>query len=252
MALKRTKWLAALALPLALPLALTACGGGESGAAKSDKALETVAAPAGKNWSKMVIETKEGGFQMGNPDAPLKLVEYASLTCPHCRDFKKEANADLTAMVDSGRLSYEMRTFMIGPADIAPTVIVRCAGGADRFFPLEAAWFDNMEANMAKIIAVTKDQSKLAVLNSMTPDKAGAELGRMAGVVDFFSGLGVSADQANSCLANKAELEKLNAISALGQKEGVTGTPTFFLNGKKVDYSGWIPLKNQLRDAGVR
>ena len=248
MAAKRAKWLMALALPLAL----AACGGGSEGAEKTDTALESVAAPAGKSWSTTVTATEEGGFRMGNPDAPLKLVEYASLTCVHCRDFKKEAFAELTEMVDSGRLSYEFRTFLLGPHDIAPTVIARCAGGADRFFPLMGAWYDDWDANMAKIMEVTKDQAKLDALNAMTPDKAGAELGRMGGVVDFYAARGVSADQANTCLASKPELEKLNAISALGQKEGVTGTPSFFLNGKKVDFSGWVPLKNQLRDAGVR
>ena len=247
MAKLRTKWM----LALALPLTLSACGGGE-GAEKSDTALTTVAAPAGSAWSKTVAMTDEGGFRMGNPDAALKLVEYASLVCVHCRDFAKESHADIVAMVDSGRISYEFRTFLLGPHDIAPTVIARCAGGADRFFPLMNAWYDDWDANMAKIMEVTKDEAQLAALNAMTPDKAGAELGRLGGVVDFFAARGVSADQANSCLANKPEIEKINALAELGNKEGVTGTPTFFLNGTKVDFKGWIPLKNQLRDAGVR
>lgn len=248
MTFTRAKWL----LTLTLPIALAACGGSNEGAAKADTALESVAAPAGKAWSKTVTQTEEGGFRMGNPDAQLKLVEYASLVCVHCRDFKKEAYADLTEMVDSGRLSYEFRTFLLGPHDIAPTVISRCAGGADRFFPLMGAWYDDWDANMAKIQEVTKNEANLAALNAMTPDKAGAELGRMGGVVDFYAARGVSADQANSCLSSKAELDTLNALSELGAKEGVTGTPSFFLNGKKVEFSGWIPLKNQLRDAGVR
>ncbi len=248
MTFTRAKWM----LALTLPLALAACGGGSEGAEKSATALETVAAPAGKTWSKTVVATEEGGFRMGNPDAPMKLVEYASLVCVHCADFKKEAFADLTEMVDSGRLSYEFRTFIIGPHDIAPTVIARCAGGADRFFPLMGAWYDDWKANMAKIEAATKDEVNLAALNAMTPDKAGAELGRMGGVVDFYAARGVSADQANTCLADKAQMEELNKISELGAKEGVAGTPSFFLNGKKVDFTGWVPLKNQLRDAGVR
>lgn len=248
MTFTRAKWL----LTLTLPIALTACGGASEGVTKSDSALESVAAPAGKAWSKTVAKTEEGGFRMGNPDATLKLVEYGSLVCSHCRDFKKEAYADLVAMVDSGRVSFEFRTFLLGPHDIAPTVIARCAGGADRFFPLMSAWYDDWDANMAKIMAVTKDEAKLAQLNTLTPDKAGAELGRMGGVVDFFAARGVSADQANTCLSDKASMDELNKLSELGAKEGVTGTPSFFLNGKKVDFTGWIPLKNQLRDAGVR
>lgn len=248
MAIRRAQWIMALALPLAL----AACGGGGDGAEKTDTALETVAAPAGAAWSKTVVATEEGGFRMGNPDAPLKLVEYASLTCVHCASFKREAFPELMEMVDSGRVSFEFRSFLLGPQDIAPTVIAACAGGADRFFPLMGAWYDEYDANIEKLSAVTKDQAKLAALTAMTPDKAGAELGRMAGVVDFYAARGVSADQANSCLTSQPELEKLNAVVELGSKEGVTGTPSFFLNGTKVDFTGWVPLKNQLRDAGVR
>ena len=248
MTFKRAKWL----LTLTLPVALAACGGGSEGAAKSDTALETVAAPAGKTWSKTVTKTEEGGFRMGNPDAELKLVEYASLSCVHCRDFDVEAMAEVEKMVDSGRLSFEMRTFVLGPQDVGATVIARCAGGVDKFFPFKKAWYADWDKNMAPIYAIGKDQAKLDALNALTPDKAAIEITKMAGVVDFFAARGVSADQANTCLADRSQMEELNKISELATKEGVTGTPSFFLNGKKIDFTGWIPLKNQLRDAGVR
>src|SRR5262245_41461876 len=83
----------------ALGVALVATGCG-----KKDADTTNVAGPAapeapytGKDWSETIVETPEGGFRMGNPDAAIKLVEYASLTCPHCRDFTKAAAEPLKA-----------------------------------------------------------------------------------------------------------------------------------------------------------
>ena len=67
-------------LLLALPLALAACGGGNGDANSSAPAASPVAAvpaPAGKDWTQVVSKTAEG-YVMGNPDAPIKLVEYGS------------------------------------------------------------------------------------------------------------------------------------------------------------------------------
>ena len=52
-------------------------------------------APAGKSWAETVVITPEGGYRMGNPDAPIKIVEFASLTCSHCAEFAEAASASL-------------------------------------------------------------------------------------------------------------------------------------------------------------
>ena len=63
---------------------------------------------------------------MGNPDAPLKLVEYASPTCVHCRDFSRSSADELKRdFVDSGRVSVEFRPFMLNAIDVWPPVMVR-------------------------------------------------------------------------------------------------------------------------------
>ena len=67
-------------------LALAACSG-ESGAGTATGNAAAVAgapAPAGQNWAETVAKTPEGGFRMGNSDAPVKLVEYGARTCPTC------------------------------------------------------------------------------------------------------------------------------------------------------------------------
>ena len=75
--------LAAVALPLAL--AISACGDKKSGELPTSKEpVAKVAAPAGKTWNDVVEKTAEGGYRMGNPDAPVKLLEYGALSCSHC------------------------------------------------------------------------------------------------------------------------------------------------------------------------
>ena len=75
------------------------------GAAGCDKKADTPTAgettmapreaPPGTDWTETVAVTPEGGYVMGNPDAPVKFVEYASFTCSHCRDFARDATASL-------------------------------------------------------------------------------------------------------------------------------------------------------------
>src|SRR3546814_9181159 len=69
-------------------------------------AVPAAQAEAAKDWTKTVARTPEGGFRVGNPDAPVKLVEYGSLTCDHCAHFAEEATPKLLGQyVRSGRVS---------------------------------------------------------------------------------------------------------------------------------------------------
>ena len=74
-----------------------------------------------RDWTRTVVATPEGGFRMGNPNAPVKLVEYGSLTCRHCADFApgRDAAAGRHAMSASGKVSYEYRNFILNGLDVA-------------------------------------------------------------------------------------------------------------------------------------
>jgi protein-disulfide isomerase len=74
---------------------------------------------------------------------------------------------------------------------------------------------------------------------------------RAAGLDQFFRQRGMPESKVDTCLANQAELEKLLAITDRGSKEfNVTGTPTFFINGEKVeDAASWVALEPALRQA---
>ena len=115
MTVLRSLALVSLAAPLAL--ALAACGSKDDaapGAAPTGQPVAAVAAPAGQMWSDVVSATADGGMRMGNPNAPLKLVEYGSLSCPHCAKLANDGMETLrNKYVNSGRVSYEFRSFPI-------------------------------------------------------------------------------------------------------------------------------------------
>ena len=79
----------------ALALLLAGCGSDDAasnnqGAVAQNVPLKQIPAPNGGDWTQMVSETPQGGFVMGNPNAPVKLIEFGSLTCPHCAEFSEQ------------------------------------------------------------------------------------------------------------------------------------------------------------------
>ena len=76
-------------------------------------------AAAASDWTKTVTVTPDGGYRMGNPAAPVKLVEYGSLTCGACGRFAQEGVPQLVSKyVRTGRVSFEFRNYVRDPADI--------------------------------------------------------------------------------------------------------------------------------------
>ncbi|MBL7599238.1 thioredoxin domain-containing protein, partial [Escherichia coli] len=76
--------------------------------------VPTVQAPAGKAWVDMISKTKDGGYLQGNPNAPIKLVEYGSRNCPYCGLFGRTAPEPLRKnYISTGKVSWEFRDFLI-------------------------------------------------------------------------------------------------------------------------------------------
>ena len=95
---------------------------------------------------------------MGNPDAKVKLIEYGSLTCPHCREFDETGVTPLiNNYVKSGRVSYEFRNYVRDAFDLSASLVARC-NGAKSFFPLERAMYKDQPTWVAKIQAVPQNQ----------------------------------------------------------------------------------------------
>lgn len=241
--------LAAFAAPLTL--ALAACGGGDAveGEAPSGDAIAAIPAPEGSNWGETAITTELGGVQVGNPDAPIKLVEYASHTCSHCATFAEEADTKLHEYVATGVVSYELRNQIHDALDLTIAVLARC-GEPSAFQPLAGqAW-----ANLSQIVTTAQENGEAlqAAINAQD-DTRFQQIAQVSGLLDFFAARGISRDQANICLADTAAAEKIAENSTTQSDElGVTGTPTFFLNGSKLNGTAWSIIEPALQDAGAR
>jgi protein-disulfide isomerase len=233
-------------------LLLSACGSGTDAtpeAPPSGEPIAAVPAPAGQSWTETAAETPEGGFVVGNPNAPLKLVEFASHTCSHCADFSAEAAAPLEEYVASGRVSYEIRNQIHDGLDLTIAVLARC-GGPTAFHPLtQQAWASFQE------IFTTAQANEAAVTAAMQATGADRlqRVAQSAGLLDFFAARGIARDQAMQCLANQQQVERIVQNSQeQSDRLGVTGTPTFFLNGARVDGTMWEGVNAALQRAGAR
>ncbi|HTG38455.1 DsbA family protein [Sphingomonas sp.] len=233
--------------PLAL---LAACGGGETGGGNGTAAAPVAGAtpPAGQQWTQMVSETAEGGYRMGNPDAPVKLVEYGSRTCPACGAFAREGFEPLTKLVETGKVSFEFRDFLIhGAPDVASAVLGRC-GGPGTFFPLLEQMYANQNATLDKLQATPADVQ--ARIQNMAPPQQVAAWGEQAGYLDFVKQRGIPEDKARQCLADMELVQKLVGVTENATE--VTGTPTFIINGEKVENAvTWPQLETALKKAGA-
>ena len=124
---------------------------------------------------------------MGNPKADVKLIEFGSMTCPHCAEFEEQHGEQLIGTyVKSGRVSYEFRNFVRDPFDLAASLIARC-GGPERFFPLTRQLFVDQRNWTAKLQDIPQDQiealQNLGPETEVHPDRKArglADLGRPA------------------------------------------------------------------------
>ena len=234
---------------IALSLTLAACGKKDESPSAADP-VAAVAAPAGTSWSATVTQTPEGYFVMGNPQAKVKLVEYGSYTCSHCRDFSAEASEEIHKIVDTGKMSFEYRNFVRDPIDVATTLLARC-GGKDVFYPLSEQFFANQDAMFEK--AQNLGDERYKQLMSAPPAQRFGQIAAAVGLVDFAKQRGISEDQAKQCLADTDTAEKLaKGVEAATTQYQIEGTPTFLLNGVKIDnVTNWATLQPKLKQAGI-
>ncbi len=243
-----------LALAAALPLALglSACGEkSQDGAQASSEPIASIAPPAGKAWADMVSRTPEGGYLMGNPEAPIKLIEFGALSCSHCADFAKEADAELRdTFVASGRVSYELRLFLLNALDMPAALLVTC--GAPETVPALATQFWAWQPTMFENLQAAGD-ARMKAVQELPPQQRFAGIASAAGMDTFINTRGIAADQAKACLADGSKAASFAQQNESWSKQyEITGTPTFFLNGAKIDAGTWAEVKASLEAAGAR
>lgn len=149
---------------------------------------------------------------VGKADAKVTIVEYMSMTCPHCARFHNETYDAIKAKyVDSGQVRFVVREFPFDPRAAAAFMLARCAP-ADQYFPMISMLFKQQET------------------------WAAAPNGRDA-LLQMSKLAGFTQESFEACLTNQKLLDDVQATMQRGDKEfGVKATPTFFVNGKK--YSG--------------
>jgi protein-disulfide isomerase len=241
----------------ALALALAGCGGSGDGnstnlssaTGANSAPLPQIAAPNNGDWTETVTMTDRGGFLMGNPNAPVKLIEYASITCPHCAEFSEQGGAIVRdRYVRSGQVSWEYRPYMIFPTDPGVFMLLRCLG-PQAFFRVSEQLYADQTNWVGRLQALPPSQ--LEQIQAQPPGQQAASLIRATGLDQFFRQRGLPEARMSSCLADPNNLQQLGEITRRASEEdNVTGTPTFFINGEKQPQADrWERLAPLLRNA---
>jgi protein-disulfide isomerase len=151
---------------------------------------------------------------IGNPNAPIKLVEYAAPMCPHCARFAlEEFPAFKREFVDTGRVFYVFRVYPIGSPDGAVEAIARCLP-KERYFPYIEMMF--------------KEQPQWDP-EYQIKDVEGA-------ILNLAAREGLTPEKAKACMVDTAAQERINQIAQDAQiRYQLEGTPTFVMNGQVVN-----------------
>ena len=149
---------------------------------------------------------------LGDPNAKVKMVEYASLTCSHCGKFNNEVFPEFKKKyIDTGKVHYTFKEFLTPPNEVAAAgfLTARCAG-KDKYFNVTDAIFHAQQEMFT------------------TGDMRGVLL-RIA------QSAGLTEEQFNACITDEAALKALNErVEKAIKVDKINATPTFVINGKKV------------------
>jgi protein-disulfide isomerase len=187
---------------------------------------------------------------VGNPDAPLKLVEYASHTCGACAAFAAQGKPVLKQQyIPTGVVSFELRNLVRDPIDLTIATLVRC-GAKENMQPLADEAWGALNDIFARADAAN---AQLQASGELPVEQRFVAIAQLTGLIDFFAARGLSADQARTCLADRAKIETIaNASTKQSEELKISATPTFLLNGKKIDANQWPQLEPLLQRAGAR
>jgi protein-disulfide isomerase len=210
-------------------------------------ALAQAAPVAAKvDWTKTVVATPDGGFAMGNPKAPLTVTEYGSYTCHVCKQFKEEGVPKLMPYIASGKVRFEFRSYLRNSLDIVVSMVTYCQPPS-RFFRMSDMMFTRTDEWSKGFSSISPDAQKAwegKPLASILPD-----VSAKGGFTAFMQARGLPIATTNACLTNQTNLNKLQAAQKVAyEKYTIQGTPTFLLNGKKLDgVSGWSALEPRIK-----
>ena len=150
-----------------------------------------------------------GDMELGAKDAPVTIIEYASMTCSHCANFHMGPFRELKAKyIDTGKVRMIFREFPFDPVALQASMLARCVG-EKRYFGMLNVLF--------------KSQAKWA--NSSDPQQALAKIARLGGFTEA---------RFKACMTNQDLADMILKSRLKGSKKyGVDSTPSFIVNGVK-------------------
>jgi protein-disulfide isomerase len=154
---------------------------------------------------------------MGSPTAPVTIIEYASMTCPHCAHFAVETFPKLKEKyIDTGKVKYIMREYPLDNLALAAFMLARCAG-PDKYYPMIETLF--------------AEQRKWAVREPLPP------------LLGIAKQAGFTQQTFDACINDKDLAGKIQQIRNRGQQKfKVEATPTFYINGER--YAGALAIED--------
>lgn len=155
---------------------------------------------------------------LGKADAKVTVVEYMSMTCPHCAHFHNETFDKIKEKyVDTGKVRFVIREFPFDPRAAAAFMLARCAPN-NAYFPMVSMMFKQQQ------VWAAADDGKAALL----------QMSKLAGFTQ---------ESFEKCLTDQKLLNDVNAVREHGAKEfGINATPTFLINGKR--YAGAMSVES--------
>jgi protein-disulfide isomerase len=170
--------------------------------ATANKALDVPAK------QELMAEAPLGDRVLGKATAPVTVIEYVSLTCPHCANFQKNLFPRVKKeFIDTGKVRFIVREFPIGHTSGTAAIVNRCAP-ADKYFFL------------------------LNQFLTRQPEWVSQEV-RPDAIYSVAKASGMTRETFDKCLTNQTIIDGLTEVKQRGRQFGVIGTPTFFINGRK-------------------
>lgn len=181
---------------------------------------------AGPAWSQDAAAVPEiTDMTMGNPDAAVTLIEYASFTCPHCKRFHEDVMPRLKAdYVDAGKVNFVYREVFFDRPGLWAAMVARC-GGEMRYFAIT----DMIYAKQSEWL------------------RAGSPAGIADGLRKIGLAAGIGQEELDACLSDGAMAQAMVANYEKNMAEyAISGTPSLVVNGKILGNMSYDRLQEEI------
>lgn len=158
-------------------------------------------------------QLRQNANTLGDPDAPVKMVEYADFQCPYCLHYWQETEPQIIkTYVETGKVYYEYRSVgaFIGPESAAAAEAVYCAGDQGKFWEYHDALFSHWTGENVGDFANDK-------------------------LREYATSVGLEATSFDSCLGGQKYADRVQQDAANAKSDGIHATPSFLINGKLIE-----------------